>query len=116
VSEADCFWNWARGLAPVEHSGPPRKDMLGGVVVACCGYCCLRVICLRCGGVGTLLVGLGRIVVGRLTSCRKSLAITEREVKDGLVCREFLEDQSRDKATSERADEVTRVAHMAVAR
>jgi hypothetical protein len=90
--------------------------MLGGVVVACCGYCCLRVICLRCGGVGTLLVGLGRIVVGRLTSCRKLLAITEREVKDGLVCREFLEDQSRDKATSERADEVTRVAHMAVAR
>ena len=28
VSADVCFWNWASGLAPVEHSGPLRKDML----------------------------------------------------------------------------------------
>jgi hypothetical protein len=61
-------------------------------------------------------VGLGWIVVGRLASCRKSLAIVEREVKGDLVCRELLEDQSRLKAASERVDEVIRVAHMPVAR
>lgn len=39
MSAADCFWNWARGLAPVEHSGPPRKDILWvvNVVVAVAG-------------------------------------------------------------------------------
>jgi hypothetical protein len=43
VSEADCFWNWARGLAPVEHSGPPRKDIVGGEARGCC-YCCFRAV------------------------------------------------------------------------
>jgi len=83
VSEADCFWNCARGLAPVEHSGPPRKDMVCvdmtvavvvGVSVAldmaglegCVGWMTFGGVCLG-------------VAAGRLTRCENALA--------SVVCR-----------------------------